>query len=139
VEAANPRKDLAKLESEGSEPRRVPLRYSTVHANKPTKGSDLAPQEGLGLANTTLGGYDAAKNYLDEFLASDASKYPAFDKLDISFVENDHLLIFFRVLGKWFAEKQFLTLQKKWLTTKTKKIYFGKIKEMFKEKFPDHE
>lgn len=96
-----------------------------------------APRGGLGLARTTREGYAAALKYLDKYL-TDKNKYPKFVDLMEDHVEGEMLIMMLEYIGLTFANDQIYTQQKTWLSTKSKMVYFGKMKEMFKSKFSSH-
>ena len=102
-----------------------------VSANLPTSnGIDCG-------ADNMLQGYSAADQYLNDFLTEDG-KYPPLSLLTEEHIEGNHLASIVEDSGRWFTMTWFKTKSKTWLSNKSKSEYYGKQKELWREKFKGH-
>ena len=91
----------------------------------------------LGDSNTVKS-RQKAMNYLDKYCESRPYPPDKFVNITSTELQSEHCKLFLEGFGIWFAAGEFITIQKKPLSLKSKMDYFKTAKELLKMKCPDN-
>lgn len=92
----------------------------------------------LGDSNSTVKSRQKAMNYLDKYCESRPYPPDKFVNITSTELQSEHCKLFLEGFGIWFAAGEFITIQKKPLSLKSKMDYFKTAKELLKMKCPDN-